>query len=139
MIGALDALERIIPTVNALIDALQDMRDDAGDPEADKPATIAPAEWVAWLRVAYKIESSIIPGWQSIPGAAQELYALHAAWCAAYKPNGTPRTGHAAAAWHDALDRALPRIRNFNAGVDKRGGAAEIPPLPAPADISGDD
>ncbi len=143
MIGVLDSLGRIIPTVNVLIAAVRDLQSRGADPQGgdstEAPASIPPGEWVAWLRVAYKIESSIIPGWESIPGTAQELLALHAAWCAAYQPNGAPRPGHAAASWHDALARALPRIRTFNAAVDKRGGSAEIPPLPAPADISAED
>ena len=107
VIGAVDALERIIPTVNQLVAAMLDLQDRAAELEAETPETapsIAPAPWVKWLRVAYKIESSIPENWDSIPGAAQELHALHAAWCAAYKSNGVPRPGHAAAAWHDSLD-----------------------------------
>ncbi len=141
VIGAVDALERIIPTVNQLVAAMLDLQDRAADLEAETPEkapSIAPAPWVKWLRVAYKIESSILENWESIPGAAQELHALHAAWCAAYKPNGLPRPGHAAAAWHDSLDRALPRIRAYTAAVDKRGGTPQIPPLPAPDVSDGD-
>ena len=130
IIGAVDAAERLISTINVLGRALEDTvsRVEALEAAANVANSVPLEEWVQWLREAYCLSSKIPKDWTRVPGMFHELQALHAAWAVAYQANGTPLPGAHAVSWHDALDRALPRMQGFQS----RAPEDPAPLLPAP-------
>jgi hypothetical protein len=69
-------------------------------------------EWVDWLLDRYFLEDTIPGCWYRHGAMTDELDALRAAWVAAYID---PHARHIDAAyWHDLLDRALTRLRNWD-------------------------
>jgi hypothetical protein len=69
-------------------------------------------EWVDWLLDRYGLEDTIPVCWYRHGAMTDELDALRAAWVAAYlDPHAKPID---ASFWHDLLDRALTRLRNWD-------------------------
>lgn len=109
----------------AAVDAIEDLQDRVDQLESRlAPPTAGVSEettaWVAWLRQAYELED-LPEAWVTIPGAHQELVAIHAAWTAAHDDEGVPTQSADAVAWHDSLERALSRINElWNANHRRR-------------------
>ncbi|MGJ9414405.1 hypothetical protein ACHAAC_17025 [Aeromicrobium sp. CF4.19] len=119
LVGAANALGRVLEEVLQRLENVESDTDPAQDVDLE--------EWVGWLRRAYHLSAPIPADWRDVAGVQQELQALHAAWCAAYKKDGTPIAGTAAVAWHDSLDRALERMRRHTARDEDKSGV-ERPP-----------
>jgi hypothetical protein len=69
-------------------------------------------EWVDWLLDRYCVDDTVPDCWYRHGAMTDELDALRAAWVAAYlDPHARPFD---AAYWHDLLDRALTRLRNWD-------------------------
>jgi hypothetical protein len=69
-------------------------------------------EWVDWLLDRYGLDDTIPDCWYQHGAMTDELDALHAAWIAAYLDDHARPID--AAFWHDLLDRALTRLRNWD-------------------------
>ncbi len=69
-------------------------------------------DWTHWLRQRYQLQESIPACWYAHSPMVEELSALRTAWAGAYlAPDaqlGDPL------GWHDALDRATYRIRQWD-------------------------
>ena len=130
--GVSRSTEELIGAVNALGNVLEEILDrvEAVEGELEESAAIDLGEWVTWLRRSYRLTSQIPADWAQTAGTRQELHALHAAWFAAYKKDGTPRQTSAATAWHDSLDRALDRMTRHNSRDEDKTGV-EPPPWAA--------
>lgn len=120
LVGVANALGQVIEEILARLEEVEGGSAAAG-------ADVDLDEWVGWIRRSYRLHALIPPAWADIAGVRQEVEALHAAWCAAYNQDGTPITGTAATAWHDALDRALQRMRTHSTRDEERTGV-ESPP-----------
>lgn len=75
-------------------------------------------DWTDWLRSRYQMHEAVPACWYAHGAIVEELSALRSAWIGAYLDP------HAAlgdpAAWHDLLDRARYRIRQWD-----RNGCAD--------------
>jgi hypothetical protein len=81
-------------------------------PRAAGHAWDALAEWVDWLLDRYGLDDTIPSCWYRHGAMTDELDALRAAWIAAYLDDHARPID--AAFWHDLLDRALTRLRNWD-------------------------
>jgi hypothetical protein len=90
-------------------------------------------EWVDWLLDRYCLDDTIPACWYRHGAMTDELDALRAAWVAAYlDPHAKPLDG---AVWHDLLDRALTRLRNWDRYGCSAGTHHDDTPTPVdPAD-----
>lgn len=68
--------------------------------------------WVDWLLDRYHLEDTLPACWYRHGALVDELDALRAAWTGAYL-NPKPHPAEAAT-WHQHLDRALTRIRDWD-------------------------
>lgn len=80
--------------------------------ETVSQAQVPFTEWVAWFRETF-MAREITDAWPEIPGVAQELQALHAAWCSTHDGDGNPQSGSEAIVWHDHRMRCLDRIEDL--------------------------
>jgi hypothetical protein len=88
-------------------------------------------EWVDWLIARYGIGDGIPACWYLHPALVEELTAIYAGWRSAYLAEEQNLAGWDPLTWHDALEKALHRIREW----DRRGcrDGTHRPDLP-PAD-----
>jgi hypothetical protein len=85
------------------------------DMPEDEQAKIWPLlrDWVDWLRRRYALDTKTLPWcWHRHGAATEELTALWTAWQGASAPDADPGMP---LAWHDALARTLPRVREWSA------------------------
>lgn len=67
--------------------------------------------WVHWFCDHYDIDTMLIPDcWQAHGHIHEELAALHRFWLSAHTHNTRPE---APLRWHEALDHAQPRLREW--------------------------
>lgn len=124
-----DKVENLVDTINntvahtfvAILERLEALE------EQDEKPKVPVEKWADWLRVSYNLDHVIPANWDEQRGVSQEVRALHALWCSAYKKNGTPLQGSAANSFHEALDRARQRITDYAAHTNAE---KEIPPAP---------
>jgi hypothetical protein len=89
-------------------------------------------EWVDWLIDRYCLDDAIPACWYRHGAMTDELDALRAAWTAAYLDPHARAID--AAFWHDLLDRALTRLRNWDRYGCSSGTHHDDTPAPsAPA------
>ena len=132
----IEALSRHLETINAAVAAR--MHEDAaavgrwedlpGDEARDRWERLR--AWVDWLRHRYALDSKAVPWCWYLHGAQiEELTALWAAHAAAYASDADPA---GPAAWHDALARTLPRLREWSGrtGCKPREHHDDIAPDP---------
>jgi hypothetical protein len=86
-------------------------------------------EWVDWLLDRYCLDDTIPACWYRHGAMTDELDALRAAWVAAYLDPHARSID--AAFWHDLLDRALARLRNWDRYGCSSGTHHDDTPTPA--------
>lgn len=68
--------------------------------------------WVDWLLARYGLDELIPPCWIRHGAMVEELTALYAGWYAAYMD--IDARGFDPLAWHEALDRTVRRVHEWN-------------------------
>lgn len=76
-------------------------------------AWTALTDWVDHLVDRYALDEIIPVCWYAHGAMVEELHALHIAWLAAYAGRSTAPTADRAL-WHELLDRARARIREWD-------------------------
>jgi hypothetical protein len=92
-------------------------------------------DWVGWLAARYGIDDVIPACWYLHPPLVEELTALYAGWDAAYRAGDPNPAGWDPLSWHEALERSLLRLREWDRRGCRDGG--HRPDLPAVTDLDG--
>ena len=87
-------------------------------------------DWTGWLRQRYQLHESIPACWYAHGPMMEELSALRTAWTRAYLAADAQLDDPLG--WHDALDRALYRLRQWDRNGCRDG--THRPDLPFPDD-----
>jgi hypothetical protein len=92
-------------------------------------------EWTDWLRQRYQLQESIPNCWYAHGPMIEELSALRTAWAGAYLAPDAQLSDPLG--WHDALDRALYRLRQWDRNGCRDG--THRPDVLLPDDTDGTD
>lgn len=137
LLGMMDKLTAKIAELTGRVESVEEALADAPTPEEDlEEQERLFLLWITWFSSTYRVEART-DKWNLITPIRLELAALHQAWLAAYSPKAGPWDK---LTWHEALDRAMPRLHHIdNKGHRRRWEASSDQTHPVPDGMSWDD